>query len=93
MKNIKANLNLAESISDFQSSVKKLLEIVDVSKWDGNTVREREEKIREVALILAGQCIALLLYNLSQLPEAQAVAREKTQGWWLGRSVRHLTEF
>jgi hypothetical protein len=91
MKKIKASLNLAESISEFQSRVKKLLEIVEVSKWDGNTVREREEKIREAALILAGQCIALLLYNLAELPEAQATAREKTQGWWLGRSVRHLT--
>jgi hypothetical protein len=91
MENIKASFNLTESISDFQESVKKLLEIVEVSKWDGNTFREREEKIREAALILAGQCIGLLLYNLSQSPEAQATAREKTEGWWVGKCVRHLT--
>ena len=90
MTNINANLNLAESISDFISTVQRLLEITEVAKWDGNTV-EREERIREAALILAGQCIALLLYNLSQLPEAQAIAKEKTQGWYLGIKVRHLT--
>jgi hypothetical protein len=91
MKNINASFNLAEALSDFQASVKKSLEIVEVVNWDGNTVREREEKIREAALILAGQCIAILLYNLSQLPEAQTTAKEKTAGWWQGRCVRHLT--
>ena len=91
MKNINASFNLAEALSDFQASVKKSLEIVEVVNWDGNTVREREEKIREAALILAGQCIAILLYNLSQLPEAQTTAKEKTAGWWQGRRVRYLT--
>jgi hypothetical protein len=41
MKNINASFNLAEALSDFQASVKKSLEIVEVVNWDGNTVRER----------------------------------------------------
>ena len=83
MTNVEANFDLNESISDFLSNVQELLEIKEVSTWDGNTFREREEKIRDAALVLAGQCIGLLLYNLSQSPEAKATAKEKTRGWWL----------
>ncbi len=77
-KNIIATLNLTKSLDNFEQTVTKLLELSEVSKWDGSTVREREQKIREAALILAGQCIALLLYNLSQSEEAQATAIAKT---------------
>lgn len=40
--------------------------------WAGS--KTGEEKIREVALILAGQCIAILLYNLSQSESANQTA-------------------
>lgn len=30
----------------------------DVSSWDGRTLMEREQQIRQAALILTGQCIA-----------------------------------
>jgi hypothetical protein len=90
MTNVEANFDLNKSISAFLSNVQELLEIKEVSTWDGNTFREREEKIRDATLVLAGQCIGLLLYNLSQSPEAQATAKEKTRGWWLGRKLRNL---
>jgi len=65
-KNIDATLDIAKSLKDFESQVTKLLELTNVKEWDGRIFKEREEKIRNAAIILAGQCIALLLYNLSQ---------------------------
>jgi len=65
-KNIHANLDLTKSLSDFQENVTKLLELTDVKEWDGQIIKFREQQIRESALILAGQCIAILLYNLSR---------------------------
>jgi hypothetical protein len=35
-----------------------------------NTLKKREEKIRDSALVLAGKCIAILLYQLSKWDEA-----------------------
>lgn len=66
MKKIFATLDFTKSLHNFAQTVTKLLELTEVEKWDGSTLREREQKIREAALILAGECIALLLYNLSQ---------------------------
>lgn len=61
----------------------------DVSQWDGRTIRDREQQITQAALILAGQCIALLLHNLSQLSEAHATASKQTWGWPLPTSIGH----
>ena len=77
-KNICASLNLTKSLSDFQDVVTKLLELNNVSEWDGRILKEREEKIREAALTLAGQCIAILLYNLSQSQSALDTAMART---------------
>ena len=52
-----ANLNLNQSIKDFQVNIIKLLKLNNVAEWDGITIKDREEKIREAALILAGQCV------------------------------------
>ena len=60
-----------------------------VEEFDGRTIRDKEEKIREAAIILAGQCIALLLYNLSQLREAQDTAINQTKGWWHPKTKKH----
>ncbi len=59
-----ATLNLTQSLRDFETTVKPLLELGEVEQWDGRTFLARERKIREAALILAGQCIALLLFQL-----------------------------
>ena len=89
-KNLSANLDLSKSILDFQETVIPLLDLTsNVSEWDGRTIRDKEQKIREASLILAGQCVALLLYNLSQLKEAQETAIEQTLGWWRTKSRRH----
>jgi len=45
--------------------------------------------LRDAALVLAGQCIAILLYNLSQSPEALETAMIQTQGWWQPKTRRH----
>ena len=64
-KYIYATLDLTLSLSDFQAQVTKLLELTNVREWDGQVIKEREQKIRDAALVLAGQCVALFLYNLS----------------------------
>lgn len=88
-KNIDANLDLSKSLSDFKVQVTKLLELTDVGEWDGRIVKEKEQKIREAALVLAGQCIALFLYNLSTSQEALDTAINKTQGWWQPETHKH----
>ena len=89
-QNISANLDLNKSISNFQETVIQLLDLnSNVSDWDGRTIRDKEQKIREASLILAGQCTALLLYNLSQLKSAQETAISQTLGWWRAKTRRH----
>jgi hypothetical protein len=82
MSKIFAKFNLNQSLEDFQVNIKELLQLNNVTEWDGTTVRQREEKIREAALILAGQCVAILLDNLSKSREARETAINQTQGWW-----------
>ena len=42
-------------------NITKLLKLNNVTEWSGTTIKEREQKIREAALVLAGQCVAILL--------------------------------
>lgn len=48
-----ANLNLNQSLSDFQVNITELLKLNNVTEWDGKIIKNREEKIREAALNLA----------------------------------------
>ena len=73
-----ANFNLKESLKDFQVDVIELLRLNNVTEWSGTIIKEREEKIREAALILAGQCVAILLDNLSKSIEVQETAINQT---------------
>lgn len=77
-----ANLNLNQSLEDFQVNITKLLNLNNVIEWDGTIIKNREGKIREAALILAGQCVAILLDNLSKSTEVRETAINKTKGWW-----------
>jgi hypothetical protein len=86
---IKATLDLKESSQHFLTTVTSLLEATQVADLDGVKVKKVEEKIIESALILAGQCIALFLFNLSQLPEVQETAESKTKGWWRNQTVKN----
>jgi hypothetical protein len=88
-KNIDATLDLDKSLKDFEVQVTKLLELTNISEWDGQVFKEREQKIRDAAIILAGQCIALFLYNLSQSQEALDTAVNQTQGWWHPETKKH----
>ena len=82
MKKNFASLKLNQSLTDFQVNITQLLKLNNVSEWSGITIKDREEKIRESALILAGQCVAILLDKLSKSKEASRTAIKQTQGWW-----------
>ncbi len=73
-----ANFNLNQSIKDFQVNITELLPLNNSAQWNGITLLEREEKIREAALILGGQCIAILLEQLDKSIEAREKAIELT---------------
>lgn len=88
-RNIPATLDLNKSLSDFQAAIAPALALDNVEEWDGRTLKHREALIREAALQLAGQCVALLLYNLSQSQLAKKTAIDQTQGWWRSRTRRH----
>lgn len=88
-KNICATLDLNKSIKTFQSNVTKLLDFSNIPEWDGKKLKEREEEIRVQALILAGQCIALLLYNLSISPKILDYSVSQTQGWRSTNTQKH----
>ncbi|WP_375506118.1 ISLre2 family transposase [uncultured Nostoc sp.] len=90
MKNhIYSTFDLSKSLEHFQEKVTKLLELTNISEWDGHIFREREKKIREIALVLAGECTALLLHNLSQSQDFLDKAEQETQGWWQTSTKRH----
>jgi len=88
-KNNFANFNLNQSVDNFQVNIRELLQLNNVAQWNGITLLEREEKIREAALILAGQCIGILLMELSQSREARETATELTQGWWRKKTKKN----
>lgn len=88
-KNIPATLDLNKSLSEFTVANAPVLSLANVAEWDGRTIKQREEQIRVAALVLAGQCVALLLYNISQSEVAQKIAIERTKGWWHPKTRRH----
>ena len=60
-----------------------------MEQWDGKTLKKREEKIREAALILAGKCIAILLEKLANWQEAKERAVNQTLGWWRNKTGKN----
>ena len=87
--NICSTFDISKYLSQFQEKVSKLLELTDISEFDGQVLKVREEKIRKSALILAGECIALLLHNLSKSQEVLDKAMQQTQGWWHNKTQKH----
>ncbi len=83
---IPATLDLTQSLKSFEQAIAAEMSLSDVCQWDGRTVCEREQSIRQAALIVAGQCIALLLHKLSESKEAHITAVKQTQGWWHPKS-------
>ena len=89
MNKIYATLDLNKSLEEFKENVTKILELTDIENWDGINIKEKEEKIRNIALILAGQCVAILLYNLSHNKVAINTANKNTQAWWRAKTKNH----
>lgn len=87
--NIYPTLDFSKSLLHFQEKVTKLLELTNISEFDGLILKLREDKIRESALILAGECIALLLHNLSKFQDFLEKSMQQTQGWWHKTTQKH----
>ena len=51
-KNIDATLDLVKSLKDFEVQVTKLLELTNISEWNGQVFKEREQKIRVLQYLL-----------------------------------------
>lgn len=87
--NIYSTLDFSKSLLHFQEKVTKLLELTNISEFDGLILKLREDKIRESALILAGECIASLLHNLSKFQDFLEKSMQQTQGWWHKTTQKH----
>ena len=81
--------SLTELLKSFQAAIAPLLELGKIEDWSGTELKKREEKIRELVIILAGKCIAILLEKLSKYSEAQEKALEQTKGWWRKRTGKN----
>jgi hypothetical protein len=77
--NIAATLDLNQAIETFKQTIAPLLVVGDISSWDGAALKAREEEIRAASLVLAGQVIALLLHELSEHPDSQREANQRTR--------------
>ena len=87
--NICSIFDISKFLSQFQEKVTKLLELTNISEFDEQVLKVREETIRKYALVLAGECIALLLHNLSNSQEFLDKAMQQTQGWWHNKTQKH----
>lgn len=76
---IAAILDFDKALETFRTTTDLLLQLGEVNQWDGQRLKEREQQIRQAALELSGQCIALLMHQLSQDPLASQQAHERTQ--------------
>jgi hypothetical protein len=90
-ENIHSSLDLSKSLSNFKEKVTKLLEIKNISEWSAQTFKKREEEIRDAALTLAGECVAVLLNELSQSKDALDTAITQTRNWQNQTTKKHGT--
>jgi hypothetical protein len=51
---IPAVLDLDKTIATFRESVIEAMSLGELSSWDGTVLRQREQRIRQVSLVLAG---------------------------------------
>jgi len=88
-KTIAAQLDLDMALETFREAVEPLVSVTPQSDWDGPKLLEREKAILKAGLVLVGQCIALLLFNLVSLPEVQQTARARTAHLRQSNSTGH----
>ncbi len=86
---IPAVLDLDVALEEFRSIVISLLEVGEETDWDGPKLLSRERGIVQAALVLAGQCIALLLTCLVSCSQVRQTAWERTQSLRQPTSVGH----
>ncbi|NEP53763.1 MAG: ISLre2 family transposase [Moorea sp. SIO3C2] len=77
---VAATLDLERAIEAFREAIDQALSIGDVGEWDGVQLHQREQSIRQASLVLAGQCIALLIHRLATNTQAHRAASERTKG-------------
>ena len=89
MKTRPAKRDLDQGIYAFREAVQQALEIGDVTSWNGKKLLMKEAYILQNALVLGGECIALLLHLLATSKEAQEEAPKQTQKVRLADSQGH----
>lgn len=77
---VTATLDLDRAITSFREAIEDALSIGELEKWDGAQLLQREQAIRQASLVLAGQCIALLIHCLANNAQAHREASERTKG-------------
>ncbi|BAZ50340.1 hypothetical protein NIES4103_29560 [Nostoc sp. NIES-4103] len=78
-KKLDSTLDLSTLLSKFKEKVTKLLDIKNLSEWSAQTFKALEEEIRNTALSLAGECVAVLLNKLSNSQLALNTAISQTE--------------
>lgn len=86
---VPALLDLDAALEEFSSVVTPLLKVGGETNWDGPQFLAREQAILQSALVLAGQCIALLFADVVSSPQVQQTARERTRPLRQPTSVGH----
>ena len=76
---IAATLDLDHAIAAFREAIDSALSVGEIEDWDGEKLRRHEQTIRQAALVLAGQCIALLIHRLATHRCAYQEASERTK--------------
>lgn len=75
---VPAVLDLDKAIETFRASIMEVISLDEMAPWDANELRRREQQIRQASLLLAGQCIALLIHLLANQAWAHEQAKEQT---------------
>lgn len=86
---IPALFDLEAAIAVFRDTVTPLLEPGAATDWDGAKLAAREQLIVGAVLVLAGQCIAILLQRLVGAASVRQAAQERPQPLRQATSVGH----
>jgi hypothetical protein len=77
---VSAVLNLDQAMDEFRQTVCPLMEPGQESEWDGSKVKKKEFAILQAALRLAGECIAIFIYQLVLTESVKLAAQARVRG-------------
>ena len=77
---VSAVLNLDQAVDEFRKTVRPLMEPGQESEWDGSKVKKKEFAILQAALRLAGECIAIFIYQLVLTESVKLAAQARVRG-------------